>query len=58
MSDTVIVMHEGKILQTGTPNDIYWRPRSRLVADFLGGANVLSGDRGESAGRSRRGCSG
>ena len=43
MSDTVIVMYEGKILQTGNPNDIYWRPRSRLVADFLGGANVLSG---------------
>ena len=44
MSDKVIVMYGGRILQTGTPADIYWRPRSRLVADFLGGANVLTGN--------------
>lgn len=44
MSDRVIVLHGGKIVQTGSPDDIYWRPRTRFVADFLGGANVLSGN--------------
>ena len=43
MSDTVIVLYEGKILQAGAPNDIYWRPRSRLVADFLGGPTCCRG---------------
>jgi ABC-type Fe3+/spermidine/putrescine transport system ATPase subunit len=43
MSDTVIVMHAGTIRQIGTPAELYWRPRTTFVADFLGGANVLFG---------------
>ncbi len=43
MSDYIAVMHEGKILQQGTPRQIYREPRSRFVAEFIGSTNVLSG---------------
>jgi len=36
LSDTVIVMNKGKIVQTGTPFDIYEEPNSIFVADFMG----------------------
>jgi len=42
LSDRIAVMDGGRILQIGTPADIYERPRSRFVADFMG-ANVLPG---------------
>jgi putative spermidine/putrescine transport system ATP-binding protein len=42
MADRVAVFNEGKIVQVGTPQDIYERPRTRFVADFVGSANVLS----------------
>ena len=41
MSDRVVVMNAGRILQIGTPEDIYERPRTRFVAEFLGTANIL-----------------
>ena len=41
MADTVAVFNDGKIVQLGTPEDIYQRPRTRFVADFVGSANVL-----------------
>ena len=41
ISDRVIVMNGGRIEQIGTPEDIYRRPRSRFVADFVGSANVI-----------------
>jgi spermidine/putrescine transport system ATP-binding protein len=41
MSDRIAVMSEGRILQLGTPNEIYERPRSRFVADFIGQTNFL-----------------
>jgi spermidine/putrescine ABC transporter ATP-binding subunit len=41
MSDRVVVMNAGRILQVGTPEDIYERPRTRFVAEFLGTANIL-----------------
>ncbi|MDM8356153.1 ABC transporter ATP-binding protein [Pandoraea communis] len=41
MSDRVVVMHHGRILQAGTPRDVYDRPRTRFVAEFLGAANIL-----------------
>jgi iron(III) transport system ATP-binding protein len=41
MSDRVMVMSEGVILQVGTPEDIYRRPLSRFVADFVGTCNFL-----------------
>jgi iron(III) transport system ATP-binding protein len=43
MSDRVVVMREGMIEQEGQPLAIYERPRTRFVADFIGAANVLSG---------------
>ena len=41
MSDLVIVMNAGSIEQAGTPEDIYYRPVNRFVADFVGTANIL-----------------
>lgn len=41
MSDRIAVMNEGKVEQIGTPNDIYYRPRTAYVADFVGNANVI-----------------
>jgi iron(III) transport system ATP-binding protein len=43
ISDRVIVMNVGSIEQIGTPEEIYNRPRSRFVADFVGSANVIEG---------------
>ncbi|MCB1355157.1 MAG: ABC transporter ATP-binding protein [Maritimibacter sp.] len=44
MADRVAVFNHGKIVQLGPPEDIYQRPRTRFVADFVGSANVLSPD--------------
>jgi len=44
MSDRVAVMNEGKILQVGSPKDIYDHPARRFVADFIGDINILSAD--------------
>ncbi|UCF96322.1 MAG: ABC transporter ATP-binding protein [Spirochaetaceae bacterium] len=41
LSDRVVIMHEGKIQQIGTPSDIYAHPANRFVADFIGKANFL-----------------
>jgi putative spermidine/putrescine transport system ATP-binding protein len=41
MADRVAVFNSGKIMQVGTPQDIYLKPRSRFVADFVGSSNVL-----------------
>jgi spermidine/putrescine transport system ATP-binding protein len=43
MSDRLAVMSGGRVLQTGTPEDIYARPASRFVADFIGEANLIPG---------------
>jgi iron(III) transport system ATP-binding protein len=43
MADRIAVMSAGEIVQEGTPRELYERPRSRLVADFLGTANLLTG---------------
>ena len=43
LSDRVVIMHHGKIMQTGTPQTIYAHPKNRFVADFIGKANFLSG---------------
>jgi spermidine/putrescine transport system ATP-binding protein len=43
LSDRIAVMNEGHILQEGTPNDIYERPRTRFVADFIGQTNLFEG---------------
>jgi iron(III) transport system ATP-binding protein len=43
MSDVIAVMHQGKVAQEGTPREIYERPASRVVAEFIGTTNIISG---------------
>ena len=43
MSDTVVVMKDGKIAQMGTPQDIYNEPVNAFVADFIGENNIFDG---------------
>ena len=43
MSDRVVVMRDGNILQIGTPQDIYNEPCNAFVADFIGESNILDG---------------
>ncbi len=43
MSDTVVVMDNGKIQQVGSPTDIYNEPVNAFVADFIGESNILDG---------------
>jgi putative spermidine/putrescine transport system ATP-binding protein len=43
MSDVIAVMNAGRIVQSGTPTEIYDDPRDPFVADFVGGSNFLAG---------------
>ncbi len=43
MSDRIAVMHVGRVEQLGTPEELYERPATRFVADFIGTTNLLSG---------------
>jgi len=43
MSERIAVMHEGRVLQLASPTEIYERPTSRFVADFIGESNFLEG---------------
>ena len=43
MSDRIVVMSGGRIEQVGTPEEVYNRPRSEFVANFLGASNILDG---------------
>ncbi len=43
MSDTIVVMSDGRIQQIGTPTDIYNEPKNAFVADFIGESNILDG---------------
>ncbi len=43
MSDTVVVMANGRIQQIGTPTDIYNEPQNAFVADFIGESNIVDG---------------
>ena len=49
MSDRIAIMRAGRLVQTGTPNEIYNRPTSRFVAEFMGEVNILSVDGGRIA---------
>lgn len=44
MADRVAVFNDGKIVQAGTPFEIYNQPRTRFVADFVGSSNVIAPD--------------
>jgi len=43
MSDTIVVMNEGRIQQIGKPIDIYNEPENAFVADFIGESNIIQG---------------
>ncbi len=42
MADRVVCMHQGRIEQAGTPRELYLRPRTRFVANFMGHSNLLT----------------
>jgi spermidine/putrescine ABC transporter ATP-binding subunit len=44
LSDRIVVMEEGRIVQTGTPAEIYERPQSHFVSDFIGMMSALRGE--------------
>ncbi|MGD9741693.1 MAG: ABC transporter ATP-binding protein [Dongiaceae bacterium] len=44
MSDRVAVMRNGEVLQNGTPRELYERPETKFVADFLGESNFITGE--------------
>ncbi|MBD3305989.1 ATP-binding cassette domain-containing protein [candidate division KSB3 bacterium] len=43
LSDRIVIMNQGKIEQIGTPQEIYMRPRTPFVADFMGFENIFEG---------------
>ena len=47
MSDRVVIMRSGRIVQDGTPQDIYRNPRNRFVAEFIGETNLLAAQASE-----------
>ena len=47
MSDRVAILNEGRVVQTGTPAEIYYRPANRFVAEFMGEVNVFGLDDGK-----------
>lgn len=53
LGDRIVVMNEGRVVQVGTPRDIYYRPKTDFVAEFIGTINrirgVVRGDRIECA---------
>ena len=44
LSDRVAVMRDGRVLQVGPPRELYERPRTRFVADFVGTNNLVPGE--------------
>jgi iron(III) transport system ATP-binding protein len=50
LSDEIAVFNDGRIVQRGTPQQIYQAPQDRFVADFIGSANFLSGTVADPAG--------
>ncbi len=43
LSTRIAVLSQGRIVQEGKPEEIYWRPRNRFVAEFVGAANLVAG---------------
>ena len=44
MSDRIVVMNAGRVEQDGTPEELYFHPANRFVAEFVGETNLISGD--------------
>jgi len=42
-SDRIAVMHQGRVIQVGTPQEIFERPKTGFVAEFVGKTNILRG---------------
>jgi ABC-type Fe3+/spermidine/putrescine transport system ATPase subunit len=42
LSTRIAVLSGGRIVQEGTPEEVYWRPRNRFVAEFVGAANLVA----------------
>ncbi|WP_062207176.1 ABC transporter ATP-binding protein [Aureimonas sp. AU12] len=54
VSDRIVVLHEGRIAQAGSPRELYERPASAFIADFIGEANVVPCEvLGQDRGRAR-----
>ncbi len=49
MADRIVVMNRAEIVQTGSPQEVYSRPQSRFVADFIGAINFSSPQNGQMA---------
>ena len=50
MSDRIAVMSEGRIVEAGSPDELYYRPRAAFTARLIGGANVLQGTASQESG--------
>jgi putative spermidine/putrescine transport system ATP-binding protein len=57
MADRVAIFNEGKIVQAGTPKEIYEHPRTKFAADFVGSSNVLSPEFSAKRGGPSKWCS-
>ena len=44
IADRIAVMNHGKLAQVGTPGELYHRPASAFVADFIGQTNLIAGE--------------
>jgi spermidine/putrescine ABC transporter ATP-binding subunit len=51
MSDRIAIMNEGRIVQVGTPNELYESPKNKFVADFIGESNFIEGRISRTEGR-------
>ena len=56
VSDRIAVMDHGRVEQIGAPPELYPRPATRFVADFIGEANLLAGRLSRVGGHGARGC--
>ncbi|MEO6435910.1 MAG: ABC transporter ATP-binding protein [Tepidisphaeraceae bacterium] len=54
VADRIAVLDHGKLVQVGTPSDLYHKPRSAFVAEFIGHTNLLAGEVIERSGRNVR----
>ena len=43
MADRLVVMHDGRVQQIGTPEEVHARPANPFVARFIGGSNIVAG---------------
>ena len=49
--DRIVIMNKGNVVQVGTPEEIYTKPKTRFAADFIGKSNILRGTLDEDGGQ-------